>query len=165
MRIGALRSRGALAALAFAVAFGGWMLVASQRSHATGAGYVLGANESHAMANAYSGRRKPLLNRPKAVRDRIDQLNRSLEHCLSAHGAVREEIPDGGYMYRASGPALDECAGQQKAIDAYLDSDAYHASDAEALRLLKQFWDCYDQLADRTDAAVESCRLSAANSR
>jgi hypothetical protein len=119
--------------------------------------------DSHAMANPYSGKRKPLLNRPKAVRDRIVQLNSALENCLSAHGATRESLAEGGYVYRADGSAVSACAGQQKAIDAYLDSAAYHASDALALKLLKQFWDCYEQLTDKTDAAVENCRQAAAN--
>jgi hypothetical protein len=163
MRIRATRNRWAVAALAFVVAFGGWMLVASQRSHATGAEHALAPSDSHSMANPYSGKRKPLLNRPKVVRDRIAQLNRAFENCLAAHGATREDLTDGGYLYRADDSAAAACAGRERAINTYLDSDAYHASDVLALKLLKKFWDCYEQLPDKTDAAVEACRLDAAN--
>jgi hypothetical protein len=163
MRIRATRHRWPLAALAFVAAFGAWMLVASQRSHATGAEYVLAPDDSHSMANPYSGKRKPLLNRPKSVRDRIAQLNRAFENCLAANAATREALTEGGYLYRADDSAAAACAGQEKAINAYLESDAYHASDALALKLLKKFWDCYEQLPDKTDAAVEACRLDAAN--
>ena len=163
MRTRASRSRWAIAAIAFAAAFGAWMLVASQRSPATGAAYGLAPGDSHSMANPYSGKRRALLNRPKVVRERIAQLNRVFENCLAAHGAMREDLAEGGYLYRADGSAAAACAGQEKAIDTYLDSDAYHASDALAFKLLKKFWDCYGALPDKSDAAVEACRINAAN--
>jgi hypothetical protein len=160
MKIRVLRGRWIAAALAFAVAFGVWMLVESQRSHATSGAR---SHHSHAAAPSYAGPRKPLLVRPKAVRDRIQQLNRALETCLTANGAAQVELSEGGYMYRSDTRADAACAKQRYAIDAYVDSDAYHASDASARRLLERFWDCFDQLPERTEAAVEACRVSATN--
>jgi hypothetical protein len=157
MKIAAIRSRWAMVVLAFAAAFGVGMLVASQRSDATAGAH------SHATAPSYTGPRKPLLVRPKAVRDKIEDLNQALEACLAAQGVRRESLPEGGYLYRSNASVDAACGQERHAIDAYLDSDAYHASDAAARRLLEQFWDCFDQLPERSEAAVESCRMRATN--
>jgi hypothetical protein len=160
MKISVIRSRWAAAALAFALAFGVWMLLANQRSHAVAAARL---HHTHATAPSSSGARKPLLVRPKAVRDKIAKLNRVLETCLAGHGVSRESLPEGGYMYRSNARVDAACAGQRHAIDAYINSDAYHASDAAARRLLEQFWDCFNRLPARTEAAIESCRVEASN--
>lgn len=157
MKIPAIRSRWAAVALAFTVAFGIWMLVVGQRSQATPGVH------SHAAAPSYTGPRKPLLVRPKAVRDRIQQLNQALEACLTAHGVARVNLAEGGYMYQSNARVDAACTKQSNAIDAYINSAAYHASDAAARNLLKQFWDCFNQLPERTEATVESCRAKATN--
>jgi hypothetical protein len=160
MKIRVLRSRWTAVALAFAVAFAAWILVANQRSHAT---VYVNLPHSHLAAPSYTGPRKPVLVRPKAVRDKIQRLNHALETCLIANGATRVDLAEGGYMYRSNASTSAACASQADAIDTYINSDAYHASDVAAHRLLKQFWDCFNRLPEKTEAAVESCRVNATN--
>ena len=95
--------------------------------------------------------------KPPAVQAKLDALNRGYDQCMQAHGSAHIDTGAGAWTYQHAPAAAAACKGALDAVDDYLNSPAYRASDELSHRLLKQFWACVERLAKPDDASVRRC--------
>jgi hypothetical protein len=79
------------------------------------------------------------LSPPGSVNDR---LNAAFDRCMQAHGAPHINTGGGEWTYGQDSAAAAACKGDLAAINAYVSSPEYRATDAISNKLLKQFWTC-----------------------
>jgi hypothetical protein len=95
--------------------------------------------------------------KPAAIQAKLDELNQRYDDCMARNGAPHIDLANGGWTYPSNPSADTACQADLAAIQTYVDSAEYHASDAETQKLLEHFWSCVNALPTRADAAVRAC--------